>query len=53
MQAVWTVVIFGAAILLLSLVAGISIVWLAVFAALWLVVLVPLVRAVRRKGTTW
>lgn len=53
MQAVWTVGVFGGAIILLALVAGVSLVWIALFAALWLVVLIPLTRAVRAGKARW
>jgi hypothetical protein len=53
MQAVWTVAVFGAVILLLGLVAGVAPVWLALFALLWLAVFVPLLIAVRNARARW
>jgi hypothetical protein len=53
MQAVWTVAVFGAAILLLGLVAGVALVWVALFGVLWLAVFVPLLIAVRNARARW
>jgi hypothetical protein len=48
-----TPAVFGAAILLLGLVAHVAFVWLALFAVLWLAVLVPLLIAVRNARARW
>jgi hypothetical protein len=53
MQAVWTVGVFGAAILLLGVIAGVALVWVALFTVLWLAVLVPLLIAVRSARARW
>jgi hypothetical protein len=53
MQAVWTVAVFGVASLLLGLVAGVAVVWLALFTVLWLAVFVPLLIAVRNARARW
>jgi hypothetical protein len=53
MQAVWTVAVFGVAILLLGLVAGVALFWVVLFAVLWLAVFVPLLIAVRNAKARW
>ena len=53
MRAVWAMVVFGLLIEALALVAGVHAVWLALFAALWLAVFVPLVRGIRATKARW